>query len=346
MVWYARCRRWVVNILRPLGRPNTGCVWSRDDLAADERSKRNCEAKVCTSVFPPASVLIPLKEADLCGCQNQTTFNMDALWVCFIRLIEQRLNIIVGSLIISSVAASESFPFVIQGLWHGKQQWIPILISTLSIAFFAEILPQYIIPKHAINWGYFCSPLIWGCMFLTGILSYPLARLLDALFGKSVEHDIFTNGEMAALIRYHDQSENRRGMISQDAARIMLGALYLDFRNIEYDSSEICTKNDKEERHMEKKVERGVERDVEKADSPVANAMIVPWSAVKTIDINEPVDKAFIRKVKSWSYSRIPVTGGPLDQLTKSTEWEGNQIFGFLHVKVRGNHQPVKFYSR
>ena len=230
-----------------------------------------------------------------------------------------------GSLIISSVAAGESFPFIIQGLWHGSQQWVSILISTLSLAVFAEILPQYIIPKHAIDWGYFFSPLIWTCMFLTGVLSYPLALLLDALSRgtQTTNADVLTNQEVAALVRYHDRTERNGGMIGQDATRIMLGALQLNSRKIGCDITRVPGNG------------QYTEKDVEKGKINTANGMIVGWSAVKTIDIDEPVDGALIRKIKSWSYSRIPVLGGRLENTTDLSEWNGKQLFGFLHIKVR-----------
>lgn len=80
-------------------------------------------------------------------------------------------------------------------------------------------------------------------------------------------------------------------------------------------------------------------KDIEKAEPMVTRGMIVKWTAVKTIDIDEIVDKAFIEKVMSWSYSRIPVVGKPLVNENETTmktgsDWEGKQVFGFLHIKV------------
>jgi metal transporter CNNM len=116
-------------------------------------------------------------------------------------------------------------------------------------------------------------------------------------------------------------------MIGQDATRIMLGALHLNSRKIGSDISRIPRNIDEEDKYTEK--------DVEKADMIVANGMIVRWSAVKTIDIDEPVDGALVRKIKSWSYSRIPVLGGQPEPTTEASGWNGKQIFGFLHIKVR-----------
>lgn len=51
------------------------------------------------------------------------------------------------------------------------------------------------------------------------------------------------------------------------------------------------------------------EQDIEKADVAVTQGIVVKWTSVKSVDIDDVVDAAFIKKIKSWSYSRIPVTG-------------------------------------
>jgi metal transporter CNNM len=231
-------------------------------------------------------------------------------------------------LIISSVACGESLPFVIQSLWHGSQQWAPIILSTFSMALFAEILPQYAIPRQPIAWGYYCSPLVWSCMWLTAIVSYPLAWLLDTVAGRKYGHGLFNNDEMAGVIKYHRLSEQNGGTLGPDAARVMLGALRLDSREIGGDIAVIPANNIEDE------------NDLEKADLVVLQGLIVQWSAVKTIDLDDVVDEAFIAKVTGWSYSRIPVIGNPesheikADSSSMAYRWEGKQIFGFLHIKV------------
>jgi metal transporter CNNM len=248
--------------------------------------------------------------------------------------VTERQLITLGSLIISSVICGESLPFVIQSLWHGNQQWGPILVSTFSMALFAEILPQYAIPRQAISWAYYCWPLIWSCMWLTAIVSYPLAWILDSVAGRKHGHGLFTNDEMAAVIKYHELSEHNGGTLSPDAARVMLGALRLDSRKIGGDIALIPEKSTDDE------------KDLEKADLVVLQGLIVQWSAVKIINIDDVVDEAFIAKVSGWSYSRIPVIGDPEphemqgDPAVTGYGWEGKQIFGFLHVKVSIRRLP------
>jgi metal transporter CNNM len=83
------------------------------------------------------------------------------------------------------------------------------------------------------------------------------------------------------------------------------------------------------------------EKDVEKADILVVHGMIVKWSAVKTANIDEVVDEAFLKKIKSWSYSRIPVIGKSSKEISerssKQSDWESTRIYGFLHIKVRSS---------
>ncbi|KAE8443454.1 hypothetical protein EG329_001851 [Mollisiaceae sp. DMI_Dod_QoI] len=229
------------------------------------------------------------------------------------------------SLIIVSVAFGESFPFLVQSLNPGNQMWIAILVSTLCIAIIGEILPQYIIPRRAVAWGYYCWPVVWGCMFITGIVSFPLAWCLDRIAGQKDDLELFTNDELGGLIRYHEKSEKHGGALGQDASRIMIGALKLDSRKI---GGEITVIPEPDNR----------EQDLEKADLIVVQGMIVRWSVVKVIHIDERVDEDFIKKVRGWSYSRIPVIGNSGKDRrhlhSDVLEWtQGTQIYGFLHTK-------------
>lgn len=86
---------------------------------------------------------------------------------------------------------------------------------------FAEILPQYIVPKHAITWGYYCWPLMMTCMWLTAIVSYPLALLLDWLFGAHKDlYGNLTNDQLATLVKTQERSEhNPDGGLGPHATR-------------------------------------------------------------------------------------------------------------------------------
>jgi metal transporter CNNM len=273
---------------------------------------------------------------------------MDALYV----FLEFSCSILISSvsLILCTVACSESFPFLIQMAYSGNSVWLPILVSIASLTIFAEIIPQYIMPRRAIWWGYWCAPVIWASMLLTGIITWPIARFLDSVDdhrnqrreqrdGKTND-GIFRNDELCTLIKYHERSEKHGGNVSSDTARIMVGALHLDNRQIRGELGRLPD------------IKRNSIADIEKADLVVVQGLVVKWSAVKTVRIDEVVDDNFIEKVNSWSYSRIPVIGGNgLGNIVESSapsppahdEWGINQIFGFLHIKAS---YPERFCYR
>jgi metal transporter CNNM len=166
-----------------------------------------------------------------------------------------------------------------------------------------------------------------------------MSKLLDFCSGLRDEISIFSNHELAGLIKYHVRSENHGGSLEQDTVRVMLGALSLDGHTIGANFSPFphihfpTGSNEKDS-------------DVEKADLVVVHGMIVNWSAVKTVDIDEPVDRAFIKKVKSWSYSRIPVIGEAQVEETESGKsplphWNAKKVFGVLHIKVCMGSNPL-----
>lgn len=162
-------------------------------------------------------------------------------------------------------------------------------------------------------------------MGITAIISFPIAWCLDRVGGHRDAQELFTNEELGGLIRHHEKCEKNGGDLGQDTSRIMLGALKLDCRKIGGETTAVPEPENRDQ-------------DLEKADLVVVQGMIVKWSAVKAIRIDEHVDEAFIKKVRGWSYSRIPVIGN----LGKGREGEvvgewthGTQIHGFLHTKVR-----------
>lgn len=165
-------------------------------------------------------------------------------------------------------------------------------------------------------------------MWATCPITYPTAWLLDKIHTKKDEYGIFKNNELAAVIQYHEESKKRGGKLGQDTARIMTGALKLDSVSIDGNTPQTPDSSSEDS-----------EEDLEKANSAFCQRIIVKWSVVKTVDINDVVDEAFIKKVQGWSYSRIPVIGKPgkgnsKESFSLDAAWEGTEVYGFLHIRV------------
>ncbi|OBT64497.1 hypothetical protein VE03_05344 [Pseudogymnoascus sp. 23342-1-I1] len=140
---------------------------------------------------------------------------------------------------------------------------------------------------------------------------------------------MYTTEQLSVLIKLHERQEKHGGHLGPDAGRVARGALDLDCRTLEksplggfYDSKSIITDG---------------AGDPEKADH-TTSGIIVPWSAVKFIRIDDLVNEQFITKIKQFSYSRIPVVGNE-ELLTIAPTYNGHspsdqRIFGFLHIKT------------
>lgn len=166
-------------------------------------------------------------------------------------------------------------------------------------------------------------------MWLTGVVSWPLSFVLDRLTLPKERSPMYTTEQLSVLIRLHERQEKHGGHLGPDAGRVARGALDLDSRSLEkspllgafYDNKSMTENTG----------------DLEKAGHTNSD-IIVPWSAVKFIRIDDPVNEQFITKIKQLSYSRIPVIGNenllavaPIDNGNASND---QRIFGFLHVKV------------
>ena len=150
--------------------------------------------------------------------------------------------------------------------------------------------------------------------------------MLDNISIPIDEYGIFTTEQLAILIKYHEQSANNGGFLGQDATRVILGALSLDSRRIGGEVAFLSRADPKE-------------TDIEKAEEVVISGIIVDWVGVRTVNINDRTDRAFLDKIKDWSYSRIPVLGDIGADKTETRPCRSDiEIFGYIHVKVRKSH--------
>ncbi|OBT88723.1 hypothetical protein VE02_02364 [Pseudogymnoascus sp. 03VT05] len=227
------------------------------------------------------------------------------------------------SMVLTSVICMETLPIIVQSLFGTG--WIPVVVSTVAIAIFSELLPQYLIPRQALLWSYYCWPFVWTCMWLTAVVSWPLSFLLDRLTLPKERGAMYTSEQLAMLIKLHERQEKHGGHLGPDAGRAARGALDLNDRTLEkshlgsfYDSKSITD----------------IAGDPEKADH-TSSDIIVPWSAVKFIGIDDLVNEEFIVKIKQFSYSRIPVVGNDAAAPTENGSASNDQkIFGFLQIKT------------
>ncbi|RDW77428.1 hypothetical protein BP6252_05481 [Coleophoma cylindrospora] len=263
--------------------------------------------------------------------ETETSTWMDALYAYLSLHVQRNMASIsanspctLGSLILCSVACGESLPLVIEKIF-GEVKWLALVISMLSIGLFAEIIPQYLIPRSALSWAYHCRWAIWGCMWITSPVSWTLAWVLGHCYGPAAEYTILNNAALAVLIGYHTKNAKRGGELGNNAARIIVGALELN-------SCSVGGAGISNERFGGKD---STAIDLEKADDGHIRGVITSWSAVRTVHPDEVVNATFLKRILGWNCSRVPVVSEVRHQNghQKPPNWASMQLYGFLHIR-------------
>ncbi len=162
-------------------------------------------------------------------------------------------------------------------------------------------------------------------MWLTCIISWPLSYLLDKFSDPQADTGIYTLEQLEILIKFHERSEKHGGLLGPDASRVMRGALDLDRLTVRREFQPSLGKG------------KAPLADIETGEAGGVD-ILVPWSSVLRISINEEVTKELILRIKNWAYSRIPVVGDLEADDHESADscggWSHQKVYGFLHVKV------------
>jgi len=86
------------------------------------------------------------------------------------------------TLLLCNAAAMETLPIFLDKLVTPVEA---IALSVSLVLIFGEIIPQALCTgPNQLSIAYWCCPIVLGLMYLTGIVSYPIAFLLDKLLGE------------------------------------------------------------------------------------------------------------------------------------------------------------------
>mmetsp|Transcript_8716 Transcript_8716/g.22479 ORF Transcript_8716/g.22479 Transcript_8716/m.22479 type:complete len:488 (+) Transcript_8716:128-1591(+) len=127
------------------------------------------------------------------------------------------------TLLLCNAVAMEALPIFLNKI---SNEIIAIVVSVTAVLFFGEILPQSICKKFGLSIGSSFTTLVKCLMYVTGIISYPLAKLLDFLLGPN-HAGVLKRKQLEALLEFHGRGEGKGGELTQDEVSIMKGALSL-----------------------------------------------------------------------------------------------------------------------
>lgn len=140
--------------------------------------------------------------------------------------LRKNAHLTLAAILLTNVAAASATPLVLDLAVNGI---VAGILSTLLLVTFAEILPQAMFARRALE---FCGRLAWllrGMIIVTYPLAKPLQLLLDRLFGRE-QAELHTRHELGLLVSEH--LTNKTSELDEDEVEIIKGALQLSEKQV------------------------------------------------------------------------------------------------------------------
>ncbi|KAG0217586.1 hypothetical protein BGX33_010103 [Mortierella sp. NVP41] len=137
-------------------------------------------------------------------------------------LLSRGKHWVLVTLLLGNVIVNETLPVVLDSELGGGV--IAILISTLLIVIFGEIIPQAVCARYGLAIGAYCAKPMLIFMYIMSPIAYPIAMLLDSWLG--VHHGTtYRRTELKTLVSLHQV--NGIGELTDDEVTIIASVLDL-----------------------------------------------------------------------------------------------------------------------
>ncbi|KAH6900752.1 hypothetical protein B0T10DRAFT_392968 [Thelonectria olida] len=183
-----------------------------------------------------------------------------------LKLLNRGKHWVLVTLLLSNVVVNESLPVVLDRTLGGGVA--AVVGSTVLIVIFGEIVPQSVCVRYGLPIGGYMSTPVLALMYLTGPISYPIAKLLDWILGED-HGTVYKKSGLKTLVTLHKSLGELSERLNQDEVTIITAVLDLK-------------------------------------DKPVAEVM-TPISDVYTLSEDHILDEKTMDDILSSGYSRIPI---------------------------------------
>ncbi|KAG0338594.1 hypothetical protein BG004_007163 [Podila humilis] len=138
------------------------------------------------------------------------------------KLLSRGKHWVLVTLLLGNVIVNETLPVVLDSELGGGV--VAILISTLLIVVFGEIIPQAVCARYGLAIGAFCAKPMLMFMYIMSPVAYPIAMLLDSWLG--VHHGTtYRRTELKTLVSLHQV--DGIGELTDDEVTIIASVLDL-----------------------------------------------------------------------------------------------------------------------
>eukprot|EP00884_Botryococcus_braunii_P005986 jgi/Botrbrau1/15389/Bobra.43_2s0017.1 len=135
-----------------------------------------------------------------------------------------RPHLLLVTLLLVNAAAMEALPLVLDRL---VSPVVAVILSVTAVLIFGEILPQAVCSKYGLAVGAYSAWLVRLLIYLVGVISFPISKLLDWSLGS--EHGaLFRRNQLKALVDIHGSGGTFEGApLTDDEIHVIHGALDL-----------------------------------------------------------------------------------------------------------------------
>ncbi|KAF9190944.1 hypothetical protein BGZ51_001910 [Haplosporangium sp. Z 767] len=143
------------------------------------------------------------------------------------KLLSRGKHWVLVTLLLGNVIVNETLPVVLDSELGGGV--VAILISTLLIVIFGEIIPQAVCARYGLAIGAYCAKPVLVFMFIMSPIAYPIAMLLDSWLG--VHHGTtYRRTELKTLVSLHQV--DGIGELTDDEVTIIASVLDLKEKSV------------------------------------------------------------------------------------------------------------------
>lgn len=147
-----------------------------------------------------------------------------------IKPLRKNPHLLLVTLLLGSTIINETLPILLDNLFNGSSQWLAIIVSTVLVLIFAEILPQALCTHYGLQIGSYFYWFVYIVKFLTFPIAWPIAKFLDYILGKETGA-LYKKAELKEFVTLHGESHG--GDLSPDEVKIVQGTLSLHSKSIE-----------------------------------------------------------------------------------------------------------------
>ncbi|KAI9570083.1 hypothetical protein HD554DRAFT_2086717 [Boletus coccyginus] len=141
-----------------------------------------------------------------------------------IKPIRKNGHLLLVTLLLANMIVNETLPVISDPILGGGVQ--SVVVSTVLIVIFAEIIPQSLCTRHGLYLGAKMAGFTRVLIYLMGVVSWPVAKLLEFVLGP--HHGIiYRRAELKELIAMHSWMSPHGGDLKTDTVTIIGATLDL-----------------------------------------------------------------------------------------------------------------------